>query len=163
MRLLASLFLLAAVCSPAFAHKDTALAIEKDGTIRGLPKKYQPASLKVRPDSLVLRVANNMISIPPCSARRFQLQKAMVEASASWYHDGRSGLPPYIQISIVHARGQHSFMNGYTILFNLVTAEIIEVDRHQIDKDEESISRFDYKSSCSASEAAGMRATQVQP
>ncbi|WP_139345362.1 hypothetical protein, partial [Pseudocolwellia agarivorans] len=62
MRLLLILFAIYSNCS--FAHKDTGLELQQNGSLAGLPNKYEPSSFDL--ESFTLEIAGKKLIIPEC-------------------------------------------------------------------------------------------------
>jgi hypothetical protein len=93
------------------AHQDTIIHFE-DGTLRGLPKEFQPATFDV--DKKILTISGKVLQFPDSLKALFPDDRPVdrlgdttpvrgipyeLQFSASWYH-GPSLLPPYLQITI---------------------------------------------------------------
>jgi hypothetical protein len=122
--------------SMASAHKDRILTVQSDGSIPEIPVSFGPVSLKISglgsvAPSVQFRSGAYINNIPGCvtSLIRSKLQSD-VFVSGSWYHD-ESILPYYVSVKF-HDPGyvKSKLYNSSTnILFNLHTAEIIEIKR----------------------------------
>jgi hypothetical protein len=123
-----------------FAHRDTALKVNPDGTLDGLPAEYTPASLHVtfsegsesggqRILSVTLMIGGNTVVIPGCVTGLLMTRSMKdVEIVASWYHDTPS-LPPYLDITFYdpgHERAPSR--SGFRLLFNLSTARLLKME-----------------------------------
>lgn len=126
-----AVFLLGAL-SPAHAHVDTPLSLQKDGAITGLPEEYLPSSLSFERDAgrrvvgALLRLGGGEYSFPECMAGLFE-KHSRIELSASWYHR-MSVLPPYISIKLRNA-GKHQVPVAFSLLFNLRTAQPLKFEK----------------------------------
>jgi len=111
-------FIFLVFCVPSSAHQDRIVTIE-DGTLSGLPKKYQPAYLDL--DKKILQIKNNRFNFPPCVSKYFPKNDQYdVQITSSWYHD-LSSLPPYLSISIHPKNKDYKF----NLSFNMDTLEPI--------------------------------------
>jgi hypothetical protein len=157
-------WIFAATC--ASAHVDRPIRIEADGTLRGLPAKYEPAKLNwiaSRPAThLTLRVGANVISLPACVASRLGLETSKLRTHASWYHTG-SSLPPYIVVDVVHAESRRDgWFKGFSLLFNLDTAELIEWQRVNGSRDQTTYDDIKPQAVCSAAEVLEMEPRRAE-
>jgi len=122
MRLL--LFILFLSFSHAcFAHQDTALSIDEDGNITGLPVKFTPAKFDRK--TLELTVGNTSVSFPSCIGKFFADEDSIITFSSSWYHDEKK-LPAYINIDILPTGKGFS----YQLLFALDDLQPIMFNVH---------------------------------
>ena len=101
----------------SFAHKDTGIALQESGRLKGLPAKYLPATFKIQ--NLTLQIANRKLKIPECIAKF--LAKSELSFSSSWHHT-RSKLPPYFNIIATHPAKNIE----YTFMLNMDTLELIK-------------------------------------
>lgn len=125
------------MCTAPEAHQDRIFDLGSDGTISGVPDAYQPATLVLtRGDSgpvraALLRLKNGEYRFPECLMRAFDgISKDGISLHGSWYHDLNS-MPPYLSIELkkaVHRSG--AFFSGYSLLFNLQTAELMQAREH---------------------------------
>ena len=106
----------------SFAHRDTIIKVEQNKLV-GLPREYQPAELDLENKSL--RIANNQITLPNCLIQYLPINNSDARVLASWYHDNRSGLPPYLNITGI----SQDKPIKYWVLFNMNTLELISVTR----------------------------------
>ena len=140
--MLKSIFLTFAILStsiPLHSHADVIITMAKDGKLQGLPEKYSPAILKVTfsnkafgapVESIVLTLGQKNITIPKSICAYLQTTDLnQITLSASWYHDLKL-LPPYIKINF-NDPGEirrDSYNPGYSLLFNLDTCRLIEME-----------------------------------
>lgn len=146
-------------------HMDRVFTIGTDGTLKGLPSEYNPAYLKISrarksgvPD-VVLRLGSKVLQIPPCIAKLFVLPKGeKVSASGSWYHT-RLELPPYLHLSLPQRTHPSGFSDGYELLFNLQTAELISVTKTTVSPDgmSQDKQQIDPSSICGAGELGALQ------
>src|SRR6266404_2677058 len=108
MRICALSLLLALISADAaFAHVDHIVSLAADGTLGGLPKEFQPATVHFEwteePSdrhmrSLALTIGTHRVALPECVVAPIQTQRLEdIKASGSWYHD-ESVLPYYLNI-----------------------------------------------------------------
>jgi len=121
MRLLLILFI---VIYSGFlsAHKNTGLELNDNGTVIGLPHKYEPASFERK--SFIIEIAKKKIIIPECIKHSIGVNNELdysIDLSASWYHNS-SDLPPYLNVSVFPVAGKFK----YHLLLNLDSLELIE-------------------------------------
>lgn len=109
------------------AHQDRILAINKDGSLGGLPEPYIPATLTLKPQT-ILRIGPRAVTLPECLVAAVALRKSQLQVTASWYHE-RSILPPYINIEVQHSQAEYGYFTGFSLLFNLETLALIELKR----------------------------------
>jgi hypothetical protein len=133
--------------SEAWGHQDTIFPIGGDGSIRGVPQQFQPASLVVRlqpgaeTPEVTLTLSGHSIRFPDCLSRHFLSGK--LSAHGSWYHSG-SRLPPYLVLQMTPADTESS--RGLRLIFDLRSAKLIRNTR----------SSAGATASCSAAELATM-------
>ena len=135
--------LLAALLSGGIcrAHQDKIIAIGADGTLVGLPSEFTPARLQIAfvpPGSerrapiswIQLTLGKQSTRLPFCLTALLKTEVLSdVEASASWYHDERS-LPYYLNLKFYDPgrRGEPDFDSGFSLLFNLRTARLMQMN-----------------------------------
>lgn len=139
MRRFLTLTCLALLSPPGFAHRDTVLKVNPDGTLDGLPAKYKPASFHVtftegesggqRISSLALMIGGKTVVIPGCVTGLFMTRSMKdVQVEASWYHDTPT-LPPYLDITLYDPGHDGApFRPGFRLLFSLSTARLLEME-----------------------------------
>jgi hypothetical protein len=88
------------------------------------------------------------------------LAKAKLHAYASWYHE-RSILPPYIGVDVVHGERQHGFFDGFSLLFNLETAFLIELTRRSAAGNVQRRATVNLRSLCGEQERKSMEPRRV--
>jgi hypothetical protein len=122
---------------PGYAHQDTVVAIEADGTLVGLPTEFEPAKLSVHfsPGIFAPKVSDFYITlgrqsrtVPGCITRYIHASSLRgARAYASWYHDG--ALPPYLEVEFPESDGDATapYRNGIRFVFNLRTARVIGI------------------------------------
>ena len=130
------------LCTASEAHQDRIFDLRSDGTISGVPDAYQPATLLLTKDdsgsirAAVLKFKNGEYRFPGCLTRALDgISKDKITLHGSWYHDLNS-MPPYLSINIkkaVHPSGV--FFSGYSFLFNLQTAELLQLREHVWSRD----------------------------
>lgn len=151
-----SLFLLLSVT--ASAHQDRMFEITSSGDIEGFPPNYGPASLIVGEESegnnlptVRLTIRGYSIDLPECLRMLFILPPGQtIRATGSWYHDLKL-LPPYLNLDLPQRDiGDYGDFEGYSILFDVTTLDIIQIDKHHIVEGEQgpSISEVDISSLC---------------
>ena len=140
--LLASFIYMGWVASsvPAHAHQDTLFPISPDGTLLQVPDQYGPIVLEIGSDGdppvVGLRIGSRQIDLPPCIAALFSLPAGEApRATGSWYHS-RSTLPPYLNLQLPRQALESGYFSGYSLLFNLETAELIEIREHTTSVDQ---------------------------
>ncbi len=118
---------------PALTHQDRIFNVSDDGTIEGLPDEYQPARVVVAPSAdgvaVELTLSGKALTLPSCLGNLFLLPPSEnMSLSGSWYHS-RSTLPPYLNVLLPQKskEGDSFLYTGSSLLFNLETAELIEV------------------------------------
>jgi len=125
---------------PSIAHQDTVLTLRSNGVLNGLPTQYQPAAIEIGPiksdptgrpvPRVVVRLSGVESILKPCVAELFLLPKDQsLRIHGSWYHDF-SILPPYVVVDLPSQTIEDEWFSGYTVLFDLRTAKIIEL--HQV-------------------------------
>lgn len=125
------------LCTASAAHQDRIFDLRSDGTISGVPDTYQPATLLITKDDLgsirtaVLRLKNGEYRFPGCLTHAFAgISMDKITLVGSWYHDLNS-MPPYLSIKLMKAaHPSGAIFEGYSLLFNLQTAELLQVREH---------------------------------
>ena len=125
---------------PVAAHKDRVIAISDDGALVGIPDEFGPAQLLISFSTpgdnnyavshVELRLGKSMTDLPRClTALLKTLTLDDVRATASWYHD-TTHLPEYLNVKFFDPGYDKSrWANpGYSLLFNLRTAEMISFE-----------------------------------
>jgi hypothetical protein len=153
-------FLCALVSAPVLAHEDSLVEIAADGSLRGLPVKYEPARLVHGAMFFRLRLGQHEVSLPLCLTSQLGLGKAKLKAYASWYHE-RSILPPYLGVDVVHGERQQGFFTGFSLLFNLETSSLIEVTRLSVEGHAQHRSTVNIRSLCDEKERVTMEPRRV--
>lgn len=130
------LLIFALFTSAANAHQDRILTIQPDGTIPEIPASLGPVSLKISglgspSPSVQFRSGTHLNNLPDCATgliRSKQLSEVFVKGS--WYHD-ESRLPYYVGIKFRDPGyvASKRYNSSLDILFNLRTAEVIEIRR----------------------------------
>ena len=104
-------------------HQDTILQIDGNGNIIGLPKEFSPAKFDLKQKKL--RINDKEIVFPKCLNYYFEEHKnPKLKLSASWYHS-KDIMPYYLNFTI----SDKSVNYGYTILIDLETLELIDVEK----------------------------------
>ncbi|HEU4429046.1 MAG TPA: hypothetical protein VFT98_09850 [Myxococcota bacterium] len=121
---------------PSIAHQDRVFELLPNGAVVGIDPKYEPVSILVAGDGgqmeVSVRIGTRRTDLPPCVARYFRLPTAQrIHLSGSWWHDF-SLLPPYLQIELPQRVSELDVMDGISLLFNLQTGELIEIEKHEI-------------------------------
>jgi len=125
-----------------FAHKDTLIRLQADGRLEGLPAEYSPAALRLAfsknrelggpvISSLELKIGSKTVTVPLCVTGLILTESLKdVLVSASWYHgNSPSMLPPHLNVTLYDPGNEDAkYRGGYTLLFNLSTAKLIEMD-----------------------------------
>jgi hypothetical protein len=141
----------------AAAHQDAILTVRSDGSLEGLPKEYEPAVLTWSGSipTLELRIGAHETVLPKCLTSKLLLERAEITVHASWYHD-RSILPPYIVINIVHSMQKRGLFSGYSLVFNLETGELIQLERTSATDTGQQNEELQVAAFCSRREAENM-------
>jgi hypothetical protein len=112
----------------AQAHRDTALSLQPDGTIAGLPAEYLPARLLLDRDKTgrivgaTLRLKGGQYTFPECLVRTLdQNPRAKPGLAGSWYHD--EGILPYYIWITMRSEERRPGLAPPHLRFNLRTAE----------------------------------------
>ena len=145
------------------AHVDTVFTISENGTLKEVPEKYQPAKLifdaSSSPPKATIEISGFSVSLPPCLSRLFILPEGeKIRAAGSWYHS-RSVLPPYLHLELPQKTkpGDASSFEGYSLLFNLEDAELIDVHEWKFLGTGSVGSRVEISSICSESDQESMK------
>jgi len=126
-----------ALAPPGWAHEDMIFPIENDGRLSRIPQEFGPVFLKVQGASgsplVELEFRARSVSLEPCLGRLFFLPEGeRVRAMGSWYHD-LTLLPPYVSFELPQKTAGHGFFDGYSLLFNLETGGLLELQRHTVE------------------------------
>jgi len=118
MRLLLILFVIYSNFS--FAHKDTGIELQYNGTLIGLPNIYEPSSFDL--ESFTIEIAGKKLTIPECVRRHIGINELnySIDFTASWYHNSTT-LPPYMNIIVTPGKGDFY----YYLILNLDTLGLI--------------------------------------
>ena len=153
--------------SPSAAHQDTLFQRSANGSLGGLPHSYLPASLGVvkagdgQLVNVTLVLSGQRNELPQCLAQLFDIpDPKKMTTSGSWYHD-LSLLPPYLSINLPTQTAENGFYDGHSLLFNLKTADLIQVQRHRVGMDSVGMSYEDINLSniCTAEEIEQLQIT----
>ena len=136
--------------SPSFGHQDMIFPISSTGELAHIPDIYGPVSVRVHREdssdrskivSVIIRIGEHRVDLPSCVSQLFSLPAGEeIHASGSWYHD-RSSLPPYLNLALPRRTVHIGWFDGYSLLFNLETAELIEINENILGLDERSMQR----------------------
>jgi hypothetical protein len=113
------------------AHQDVIIERSRRGELVGFPAQYQPSRLIVPKDAsnVTLRIGGREIELPDCISEFFhRIPPSHVALSASWYHDPKI-LPYYLSIDLQEKLGKEGYFDGWSLLFNLETIELISLKR----------------------------------
>jgi hypothetical protein len=103
------------------AHQDRVLSL-KEGKLVGLPEEYLPAEYDVAKKKLRIR-NHEMIFSSYLSSFFPEGNEYELKITASWYHERRDILPPYISFKIEPIGKDFS----YNMLINLENLELINL------------------------------------
>ena len=159
--------------SSSLAHQDTIFPVSSDGELSNFPKEYGPASIQVagatnqgKPSPAVaVRIGRHRVDLAPCIARFFvQPSTETIQATGSWYHDF-SVLPPYLNIELPQRSAQFGAFDGYSLLFNMKTGQLFQVNKHELCPDRICVGgpEIPLSSLCTKSELKSMRPKPVVP
>ncbi|MGA4321773.1 hypothetical protein [Ectopseudomonas hydrolytica] len=132
------------------------LSLGNNGAIVGLPEQYRPATLEIEfsteatVEKIQIEVAKNKLTLPQCIMKLLKTSNASdISLSASWYHEA-SSLPHYINVNFYDpGYNPKKWANsGYSILFNLANAKIIDMAYSQVSPDESSSQLHPVNLSC---------------
>lgn len=167
--LLVGLFVFADNC---FAHADRILGVAPDGTITGLPSEFLPAHLRVDFESaggrygistVRLLLGRHQTTLPACITKLLRTQSMDgVRVAASWYHETTS-LPYYIHLNFYDPPYDKirtfDFQPGYTLLFNLRTAELMGFNQIVVNDRDRSVvaPSIDIEAICSPDEIRALQ------
>lgn len=127
--------------STASAHQDRILTVQPDGSIPEIPAPLGPVSLKISglgstALNVQFRSGAHVNVLPDCATRLIRSKRPSdVFVTGSWYHN-ESVLPYYVSVQFRDSRHAENqpYNASLTILFNLRTAEIIEIKRFAADR-----------------------------
>ena len=156
----------------AYAHQDLIIELNRDGSLHGLPAKYEPASLVIpagdyhEGQNVVLQLANHRVEFPECLSVLFaKASRRHIQLSASWYHDPTT-LPYYLSIELpLRRRSGQGFFDGWSLLVALDTGELIEVNA-VFESDDGMTQRgqkIDVAQFCTADEVEQLKPKQITP
>tara|TARA_B110000046_G_scaffold179767_1_gene209469 strand:+ start:556 stop:1020 length:465 start_codon:yes stop_codon:yes gene_type:complete len=110
------------ITNSSVVHQDTILRIDENGNIIGLPKEFGVTKFDL--NKKYLRIKDKEIVFPSCMNYYFDIhEKPKLKLSASWYHS-KDIMPYYLNFDI----SQKNKDFGYTILIDLETLEIIDIE-----------------------------------
>jgi hypothetical protein len=122
-----------------YAHQDTIIRLENDGSLIGLPSEYNPAKMMVRfPEFAVaslsvlavdLQIGDNRISLPSCVTEIVRARGLDdIGITASWYHH-EDILPHYMRVIFTDPDDTRTLWDrkGLRLLFNLHTAKLLKI------------------------------------
>jgi hypothetical protein len=110
------------ITNSSVVHQDTILRIDENGNIIGLPKEFGITKFDL--SKKYLRIKDKEIVLPSCMNYYFDIhEKPKLKLSASWYHS-KDIMPYYLNFDI----SQKNKDFGYTILIDLETLEIIDIE-----------------------------------
>ncbi|MDF3197028.1 hypothetical protein [Pseudomonas sp. 1928-m] len=129
--------LLLLLSSAAYAHKDSIITLNENGTITNLPPPYAPAALQIENSffgnaltSIKLSVGKSKLTFPGCLLSLIKSDnKSQVHLSGSWYHEN-SLTPHYLHI-MFYDPGHEESQNpnpGYKFLINMQTLKIMRME-----------------------------------
>ncbi len=131
-----------------FAHQDTPIKLKKDGTLKGLPKEYSPATYDR--NRFTLKIGAKGIVIPDFITAQFDHCKDyQITFYSSWYHETEL-LPHYIHMDIEIPNDTVI----YQIYFNLKTLEIFQILKKELIQNEDNT--FHYNTHQQAISKAGI-------
>ncbi|WP_161960623.1 hypothetical protein [Xanthomonas campestris] len=118
------------------AHEDRILSLRPDGRIAELPAQLGHTFLKMSnlgttTPTVQFISSNRRITLPGCIAKLITSRRASdVSVAGSWYHD-EAVLPYYVVVTFNDAGSAAPSADaaGLRIMYNLRTAQIIEIDR----------------------------------
>lgn len=103
---LAMLLMLVSAGGSASGHQDFVIDLQRDGTLRGLPPRYEPARLSIpngeyhAGHNVILQLGGNRVEFPECLSILFtKASRKHIQLSPSWYHDP-SIVPYYLSIEL---------------------------------------------------------------
>jgi hypothetical protein len=126
------------LCGVCHAHQDRIVEVNADGTLIGIPEEFGPGKLTVAfsrqatgPKILSVDVTlrGRTTHMPLCATGVIgSTRPEHIVASASWYHDEQF-VPYYLSIKFVDPDFDKTslFRPGFSMLFNLRTARLIEM------------------------------------
>ena len=120
MKLLLMFFTAILLTATKADHQDTPLELKEDGTILGLPERFEPAKIDL--SEKYLRINNHEVFFPPCLNQYLSHKTTTnLRLSGSWYHS-KEIMPYYLNVQLTHGDEKHF----YSILFDLETLNLIE-------------------------------------
>jgi hypothetical protein len=119
-----------------FAHRDSLVSINENGSLEGIPEEFGPASLHVefssqKKDSspvisITLNLGKNSINLPRCLTSMLRTKSlSHIRASASWYHNETISLPYYLTLLFCDPDNK----KDYELDFNLHNAKLMRINR----------------------------------
>ena len=123
-------------------HQDTLLELKQDGTILGLPERFEPALIDL--GKRYLRINNHEVTFPDCLDKYLNQEKVTnLKLSASWYHS-KEIMPYYLNVQITKDNEKQL----YSLLFDLETLSLIEAREHFVDGNSYYYPEIDLDSMC---------------
>jgi hypothetical protein len=129
------LLLLAALTSAAYAHQDQLLEVQPDGSLPEIPEEFGAVYFRVSEldaePVIEFTTGDHRNFLPPCITQHIKTKTPReISLSASWYHS-ESVLPYYVS-AVFYDPGydpRRSYNSSLNILFNLRTAQVIQIQR----------------------------------
>lgn len=130
------LLVLALLSGSAHAHQDRILSVDQNGSIPEIPASFGRVSLGISglgsdSPTVTFGSGDRLNRLPSCVTRLIRAEKLDdVLVTGSWYHR-ESTLPYYISVKFYEpSRNEaRSYNSSLDILFNLRTAEVIQIKR----------------------------------
>ncbi len=148
------------------AHQDRIIHIANDGSLSEIPKQFGPANLQVTfspsptdgptVSSFELTLGTHKTKLPVCvTGLLTTVRLSDIQATASWYHEPAL-LPYYLNLTFFdpgYKKGE-TYNSGFTLLFNLNTARLIQMEALIVRNNGKSIQSVpvDLMSRCSTSQ-----------
>ncbi|HJW33994.1 MAG TPA: hypothetical protein VJ505_11560 [Holophagaceae bacterium] len=142
------------VATNGYAHADRIIPIKKDGTLEGIPREFGPSTLIIEfaranangpaINSITLRLGKNRILLPSCITNLLKSRStSQIKASASWYHNEKT-IPYYLNLEFGDPGFEDSpdLRSHYSMLFNLRTGMLMQMERVSNTKGEGSIINY---------------------
>lgn len=142
--------------------EDQVVSLRPDGVIPEIPAELGEARLTIAglgtsAPSVVFRIGDHEDALPTCLTRFIRSKNEQdVQLTSSWYHDEKL-LPYYLVVAFRNPGSNRGkvFHSGYSFMFNLHNAELMEVQRLEANRfgDGGRYSRIDPQSVCEKSHA----------
>lgn len=127
------LLMLVLLASPAYAHRDRIVTLEKDGSIPEIPASFGKVTLAINglgtdAVTITLGIGSRTTTIPACMTGLIHSKsRSDVKLTASWYHD-EATLPYYLNVEFLDpgSSAKRGYNSSHSFLFNLHNGSLLK-------------------------------------